>query len=69
MQAGETIEIKVSTNPASKFTLDLYRLGYYGGKGGRFIERFGPLAGLAAARSAGRPGAAAGVHVGNGPAS
>jgi hypothetical protein len=45
VQAGETVEIKVSTQPASKFTLDLYRLGYYGGKGGRLIERFGPLPG------------------------
>ncbi len=43
--AGEKLEIKVSTNPAAKFTLDLYRLGYYGGQGGRLIERFGPLAG------------------------
>ncbi|HZN34276.1 MAG TPA: N,N-dimethylformamidase beta subunit family domain-containing protein, partial [Pirellulaceae bacterium] len=43
--AGDKVEIKVSTNPAAKFTLDLYRLGYYGGEGGRLIERFGPLAG------------------------
>jgi hypothetical protein len=45
VKAGETIELKVSTNPPSKFTIDLYRMGYYGGKGGRFIERIGPLAG------------------------
>jgi hypothetical protein len=45
VQAGETIEIKVSANPAAKFTLDLYRMGYYGGKGGRLVEHFGPLAG------------------------
>src|SRR5262245_34622391 len=43
--AGDKIDVKVSTNPAAKFTLDLYRLGYYGGAGGRLIERFGPLAG------------------------
>src|SRR5688572_26023672 len=43
--AGEKLEIKVSTNPPGKFTLDLYRLGYYGGTGGRLIERFGPLQG------------------------
>src|SRR5687768_2914615 len=41
--AGEKIEIKVSTNPASKFTLDIYRLGYYGSKGGRLMERLGPF--------------------------
>ena len=45
VKAGETIDIKVSTNPAARFTLDLYRLGYYGGKGGRLIERLGPFEG------------------------
>jgi len=45
VQAGETIELAISTNPPAKFTIDLYRLGYYGGKGGRLIERFGPLDG------------------------
>jgi len=39
VKAGETLEIKVSTKPASRFTLDIYRLGYYGGKGGRLMER------------------------------
>src|SRR5205823_1775695 len=39
VKAGETIEIKVSTNPPAKFTLEIYRLGYYGGKGGRLMER------------------------------
>ena len=43
--AGETLDIKVSTNPPAKFTLDLYRLGYYGGQGGRLIEKLGPLQG------------------------
>ncbi|MEX2026705.1 MAG: hypothetical protein WEH44_05380, partial [Pirellulaceae bacterium] len=45
VSAGETIEFKVSTNPASKFTIDLYRLGYYGGKGGRLVEKLGPFDG------------------------
>jgi N,N-dimethylformamidase beta subunit-like, C-terminal len=45
VRPGETIEFKVSTNPASKFTIDLYRLGYYGGKGGRHVERLGPFQG------------------------
>ena len=43
--AGDELQVMVSTNPAAKFTLDLYRLGYYGGAGGRLIERFGPLPG------------------------
>src|SRR5262245_39402155 len=43
--ANDVLDIKVSTNPAAKFTLDLYRLGYYGGKGARLIDRLGPLQG------------------------
>src|SRR5262249_52147232 len=45
VRAGEEIEFKVSTNPPAKFTIDVYRMGYYGGKGGRLMERFGPFAG------------------------
>ena len=42
---GETIEFMVSTNPPSPFLLDVYRLGYYGGKGGRHVSGFGPVNG------------------------
>jgi hypothetical protein len=45
VRSGETIEFKVSTNPASSFVIDCYRMGYYGGKGGRHLERFGPYQG------------------------
>jgi hypothetical protein len=45
VRSGETIEFKVSTNPASSFVIDCYRMGYYGGKGGRHLERFGPFQG------------------------
>src|SRR5262249_13557221 len=31
VRAGDTLAIMVSTNPASPFVLDLYRLGYYQG--------------------------------------
>src|SRR5262245_27201267 len=37
LKAGETLDIKVSANPASQFALDIYRLGYYGGQGGRLM--------------------------------
>ena len=37
LRAGEMLRVMVSTNPASPFVLDLYRLGYYGGKGGRHL--------------------------------
>jgi hypothetical protein len=45
VRSGETISFHVSTNPASRFTLDLYRLGYYGGDGGRLIQKLGPFEG------------------------
>lgn len=45
IRAGETLEIKVSTNPPSAFTIDLYRMGYYQGKGGRHLGRYGPFPG------------------------
>lgn len=44
IRAGETLRFFVSTNPASAITLDIYRLGYYGGTGGRLMKRIGPLA-------------------------
>lgn len=43
VRAGETLEIKVSTKPASRVTIELFRLGYYGGKGGRHVRTLGPL--------------------------
>lgn len=45
VKAGETIDIMVSTNPSSPFVIDVYRLGYYGGKGGRHLARLGPFQG------------------------
>ena len=44
-RAGETIRFHVSTNPVARFTIDLYRLGWYGGDGGRLVERLGPFDG------------------------
>jgi hypothetical protein len=45
LRAGDTLRVMVSTNPASPFVLDLYRLGYYRGKGGRHLLRLGPFKG------------------------
>ena len=47
IRAGETLQFFVSTNPAKTFTLDIYRLGYYGGTGGRLVHQIGPLSGEA----------------------
>jgi hypothetical protein len=45
VRAGDPLAIMVSTNPASPFVIDLYRLGYYQGKGGRHLLRLGPFKG------------------------
>jgi hypothetical protein len=45
-KAGETIQFFVSTNPASAFRMDFYRMGYYGGTGGRHLMSLGPLEGF-----------------------
>lgn len=41
--AGETLSVFVSTDPARQFTLDIYRMGYYGGAGARHLSSLGPL--------------------------
>ncbi|HEY5914262.1 MAG TPA: N,N-dimethylformamidase beta subunit family domain-containing protein, partial [Verrucomicrobiae bacterium] len=43
IRAGETLAFYVSTHPPSPFSMDIYRLGYYGGAGGRFMTRLGPF--------------------------
>lgn len=45
IKAGDTLNIFVSTNPASMYNLDIYRMGYYGGKGGRLMRSFTGLQG------------------------
>jgi hypothetical protein len=43
VSASEAIDIYVSANPAAEVSIDIYRMGYYGGKGGRHLARFGPF--------------------------
>lgn len=47
VRPGEKIDFYVSTDPAARVVIDFYRLGYYGGKGGRHLLRVGPLKGIA----------------------
>ncbi len=42
---GQSLDIKVSLGEAGQFTIDVYRLGYYGGKGGRLMASSGSLNG------------------------
>ncbi|MBM3334566.1 hypothetical protein FJY63_07880, partial [Candidatus Sumerlaeota bacterium] len=45
--AGETIDVMVSADPPAKFTIEIFRTGYYGGHGARAMTTLGPLQGKA----------------------
>ena len=45
VEAGQSLEICVSTDRPRRFTIDIFRMGYYGGHGGRLYKTIGPLAG------------------------
>jgi hypothetical protein len=47
VRVGETLDCYVSTAPASKYRAEVYRLGYYGGDGGRLVKAIGPFEGFA----------------------
>ena len=45
VSAGESIDIMVSTEPASPFEIEIFRTGYYGGRGARLMTTLGPFPG------------------------
>ena len=45
VKAGEKLDIFVSTKPTSKFTIDIFRMGYYDGAGSRLMTALGPFKG------------------------
>jgi hypothetical protein len=40
---GESIEIMISTEPARRVRLEVFRMGYYGGRGARKVLELGPF--------------------------
>src|SRR6266513_1939453 len=44
---GESITFYVTVNPAQQYTMDVYRMGWYQGQGGRLMQSIGPLQGVA----------------------
>ena len=42
---GQSLTFHVSVNPAQTYIIDVYRVGWYGGAGGRHLLRIGPLSG------------------------
>jgi hypothetical protein len=47
VRAGEEIDLFVSTDPAARFKVELFRMGYYGGRGARKVGELGPFEGKA----------------------
>ena len=47
VRPGERLTVFVSTDPPARYRADFYRMGYYGGKGGRHVRSVGPLDGKA----------------------
>lgn len=45
VKAGESLEIFVSTKPAARFHIEIFRTGYYGGRGARLVATLGPFEG------------------------
>lgn len=45
VQAGEELQVMVSTNPAARFEVEIFRMGYYGGRGARLMKSLGPFEG------------------------
>lgn len=45
LKAGESIDLFVSTNPARNFRLEVFRMGYYGGRGARLMHKVDSIEG------------------------
>src|SRR5437763_12303598 len=43
---GDSIAFNISVNPPQAVTLTVYRLGWYGGSGGRLVTTLGPFNGI-----------------------
>ena len=46
LEAGESLDIMVSTNPVEKFEIEIFRTGYYNGSGARLMTKMGPFDGI-----------------------
>src|SRR5215472_6930307 len=46
VEKGESITFYVSVNPSQTYIIDIYRIGWYQGLGGRLMQHIGPLNGV-----------------------
>lgn len=44
--AGDELQIFVSTSPTRKYRLEIFRMGYYDGRGARLMQTLGPFDGI-----------------------
>jgi hypothetical protein len=44
IEPGQTLRLMISTLEPARVAIDIYRLGYYGGDGGRLVASLGPVA-------------------------
>src|SRR3954469_11561485 len=47
VEAGEPLDILVSTDPPRRFEIQVFRMGHYGGRGARLMTTLGPFEGQA----------------------
>ncbi|HWA99302.1 MAG TPA: N,N-dimethylformamidase beta subunit family domain-containing protein, partial [Pirellulales bacterium] len=45
IEPGQTIQVMVSVDPPGHYSIDIFRMGYYGGAGARLMTTLGPFAG------------------------
>jgi hypothetical protein len=45
VQVGDTLRMMISTAPAAQFKIEVFRTGYYGGRGARLMTTLGPFEG------------------------
>jgi hypothetical protein len=43
---GEAVNFYVSVTPVQTYTIDIYRVGWYGGRGGRLLQHIDPINGI-----------------------
>src|SRR5687767_11962341 len=46
VRVGDRLDIMVSTRPAARFQIEIFRTGYYGARGARLMSVLGPFQGL-----------------------
>lgn len=45
VEAGQALQFMVSTNPPARFQIEIFRMGYYGGRGARLMTALGSFPG------------------------